>query len=59
MCYEKVVTTGAGATEYMLSRANQNNPYPMTISDQDGSEVDGQPTGASFQPESVCCTVPF
>lgn len=59
MCYEKIFDIGSGATEYMMSRANQNNPYALSMPDSDGSEVDGQISGSDFEPQSVCCSVPF
>jgi hypothetical protein len=59
MCYEKIFDTGSGATDYILSRGNQNSPYPLNVPDSEGSDTDGQISGSDFEPESVCCSVPF
>lgn len=39
---EKVFTSGAGATEYVLSRCDGNNPYALKMPDTEGCpECDG------------------
>lgn len=59
-CFEKVFPTGAGATEYLLSRSNANNPYPLSVSDTEGCpECDGQLSGSDFQAQSVAVNVAF
>lgn len=51
-CFEQNPSTGAGMTEYLLSRGNQNNPYPLNMPDSEGCECDGNTSGSDFEPQS-------
>lgn len=59
VCYEKIVDSGAGTTDYMLSMGNQNRPSIMSMPDTEGCECDGQVSGSDFEAQSVCCSVAF
>lgn len=38
---EKLFPNGNGATEYMLSRCDGNDPCPKTMPDTEGCDLDG------------------
>lgn len=61
MHYEQVdrgmSKSAEGATEYLLSRGNQHNPYPLSVSDREGSEADG--SASDFEAPSVSARCDF
>lgn len=62
MCKEMVVTSGDGATGYMLSYGNQNSPYQGVSSfpDTEGNpQYDGDVSGSDFEPQSISASVGF
>lgn len=62
MAFEKSFDSGgSGATVYVLSRCDGNNPYDNTqMPDDEGCpECDGDLGGGDFHPQSISCNVPF
>lgn len=51
-CYEKIVDSGAGSTDYLLSMGNQNRAVMSSMPDSEGCDCDGQVSGSDFCPAS-------
>ena len=63
MVYEQVdrgmSNSADGATEYVLSRGNDNFTFPLNMPDTEGCYMDGELSGSDFEPPSVSATCDF